>query len=165
MQRLVEGRELLGIDAADLLDRANVLLVKPFDGVANLAALVGQRDAHRATIDARALMIKEAHLDELLEVIGDVGAEVVAARTQLARGELLVAYVVEQQRLHRIDVSPAAAIELVLDHVEQAAVQPLHQCQGLEIEWPDILKPHFPIRSRLNRLCNGLHDDASLLSL
>src|SRR5262245_61202393 len=29
VQRLVEGRELLGIDAADLLDRANVLLVKP----------------------------------------------------------------------------------------------------------------------------------------
>src|SRR5262245_21423217 len=87
VQRLVEGRELLGIDAADRLDRANVLLVKPFDGVAHLATLVGQPDAHRATINARALMVQEAHLDELLEVIGDVGAEIVAARTQLARGE------------------------------------------------------------------------------
>ncbi len=42
-------------------------------------------------------MIEEAELDELLEVVGDVGAEIVTARAQLARGQLLVADVIEQQ--------------------------------------------------------------------
>ena len=76
-------------------------------------------------------MIEEAHLDELLQIVGHVGAEIVAARAQLARGELLVADIVQQQRLHRIDVGAAAAIELVLDDVEQAAMQPLDQASRL----------------------------------
>lgn len=75
-------------------------------------------------------MIEEAELDELLQIVGDVGAEIVAARAQLARGQLLVADVVEQESLHRVDVRAAAAIEFVLDHVEQPAMQPLHQSQG-----------------------------------
>ena len=101
---------------------------------ADFLALRGQADAHRAAIDARALMIEEAELDELLQIVGDVGAEIVAARAQFARGQLLVADVVEQQRLHRIDVGAAAAIEFILDDVEQAAMQPLHQSQRFEIE-------------------------------
>ena len=79
-------------------------------------------------------MIEEAELDELLQIVGDVGAEVVAARAQFARGQFLVADIVEQQRLHRIDVGAAAAIEFILDDVEQAAMQPLHQSQCFEIE-------------------------------
>ena len=39
VQRLVEHAELVGIDAADLLDRAHVLLVERVDDVADLAAL------------------------------------------------------------------------------------------------------------------------------
>src|SRR5262249_23021710 len=85
-------------------------------------------------------------------------------RAQLARGQLLVADVVEEQRLHRVDVGAAPPVEFVLDDVEQAAVQPLHQRQGLEIKWPDVFEPDFPISNRLNRFGNGLHDDASLLS-
>src|SRR5262245_63047958 len=73
VQRLVQGGELVGIDAADLLHRAHVLLVERIDDVAHLAALVRELDADRAAIDARTLMIEEAHLDELLEVVGDVG--------------------------------------------------------------------------------------------
>src|SRR5689334_1087921 len=91
MQRLVEHAELVGIDAADLLDRAHVFLIEGVDDVAHLAALVGELDAHRAPIDARALMIEEPHLDELLEIVRNVRAEIVAASTQLAGSELLVA--------------------------------------------------------------------------
>src|SRR5262245_7633915 len=80
VQRLVQRRELVGIDPTNLLDGAHVLLIERIDDVAHLAALLGQLDAHRAAIDPRALMVEEAHLDELLEVIGDVGAEIVAAR-------------------------------------------------------------------------------------
>src|SRR5262245_43243105 len=72
MQRLVEGRELLGVDAADLLDRANVFLVERLHDVAHLAALVGEPDADRAAIDARTLVVEEAHLHELLQIVGDV---------------------------------------------------------------------------------------------
>ena len=43
MQRLVQGGELVGGDAADLLHRANVLLVETLDDVANLAALSVRR--------------------------------------------------------------------------------------------------------------------------
>src|SRR5205085_125228 len=98
MQRLVQRRELLVGDAADLLDGLDVLLIERIDDAADFLALRGQTDADRATINARTLMIEEAELDELLQIVGDVGAEVIAARTQLARGELLVADVVEQER-------------------------------------------------------------------
>ena len=96
VQRLVEHAELVGVDAADLLHRAHVLLVERVDDVAHLAALFGELDAHRAAVDARALVIEETHLDQLLEIVGDVGAEIVAARAQLAGGQLLVADIVQQ---------------------------------------------------------------------
>src|ERR1700760_4854762 len=119
IQRLVQRRELLVRDAADLLDRLDVLLIERIDDAADLLTLRGQGNADRAAINARALMIEEAELDELLQIVGDVGAEIVAARAQLARGQLLVADVVEQERLHRVDVGAASAIEFVLDDVEQ----------------------------------------------
>src|SRR5215472_1403616 len=83
MQRLVERAELVGIDAADLLHRAHVLLVERLDDVAHFLALFGQLDANRAAVDARTLMIEEVHLDQLLEVVGNVRAEIIAARAQL----------------------------------------------------------------------------------
>src|SRR6201996_9559612 len=107
MQRLVQGRELLVGDATDLLHRLDVLLIERVDDAADFLALRGQADADRAAINARALMIEEAELDQLLEVVGDVGAEIVTARTQLARSQLLVADIIEQQRLHRVDVRTA----------------------------------------------------------
>src|SRR6201994_657152 len=125
VQRLVQRRELLVRDAADLLDRLDVLLIERVDDAADLLTLRRQANADRATIDARALMIEEAELDQLLQIVGHVGAEIIAAGAQLAGGQLLVADVIEQQRLHRIDVRATAAVELVLDDVEQAAMQPL----------------------------------------
>src|SRR5262244_3478983 len=121
MQRLVQGRELFVRDAADLLNRLDVLLIERIDDTADLLALRGQANADRAAINARALMIEEAELDQLLQIVGDVGAEIVTARAQFARGQLLVADIVEQKRLHRVDVGTATTIELVLDDIEQAA--------------------------------------------
>src|SRR5437868_2267788 len=96
VQGLVEAGELLVRDAADLLDRLDVLLIERVDDAADFLALRGQADADRATIDARALMVEEAELDELLQIVRHVGAEVIAARAQLARGQFLVADVIEQ---------------------------------------------------------------------
>src|SRR5262245_15633332 len=46
MQRLVQACELIGRDAADLLDRPHVLLIERTHGLAHVATLVGQLDAH-----------------------------------------------------------------------------------------------------------------------
>src|SRR6187402_2394633 len=134
VQRLVQGGELLVGDAADLLYGLDVLLVQRVDDVADFLALRGEADAYRAAVDARALVIEEAELDQLLQIVRDVGAEIVATGAQLAGGQFLVADVVQQQRLNRIDIGAAAAVELVLDDIEQTAMQALHQGQGFQIE-------------------------------
>ncbi len=157
MQRLVEHAELVGIDAADLLHRAHVLMVQRVDGVAHLAALLGELDAHRAAVDARTLMIEKSRLDQFLEIVGDVGAEIVAAGAQLAGGQLLVADIVQKQRLHRIDVGAAAAVELVLDDVEQTPMQALDQGQRLQIVRPDMVEARLAIGG-LDRLDDGFHE-------
>src|SRR5262249_1719952 len=82
VQRLVQRRELFIRDTTDLLDSLDVLLIERVDDAADLLALRRQADADRAAINARALMIEEAELDQLLQVVGDIGAEVVAARAQ-----------------------------------------------------------------------------------
>src|SRR5262245_15424528 len=160
VQRLVQRGELLARDAADLLNRLDVLLVERVDDLADLLALRGQADTHRAAINARALMIKEAKLNELLQIVGDVRAEIVAAGTQLTGSQLLVADVIEQQRLHRIDIGAAAAVEFVLDDVEQAAMQPLNESQSFEIER---LHPRLASStvSGFHRRRNGFHHDTS----
>src|SRR6202790_2911005 len=56
VQRLVQGREFLVRDAADLLHGLDVLLIERFDDAADFLALRGEADADRAAIDARALM-------------------------------------------------------------------------------------------------------------
>src|SRR6516165_8293092 len=160
MQRLVQRRELLIGDAADLLDRLDVLLIQRIDDATDLLALLRQANADRTTINARALMIEEAELDQLLQVVGDVGAEIVAARAQFARGQLLVADIVQEQSLHRIDVGAATAIELVLDNIKQAAMQPLHQRQCFQIE-----RLHGRLAGStvggFHRRRNGFHHDTS----
>src|SRR4051794_22262767 len=62
VQRLVQRDELVGVDAADLLHRAHVLLIELLDDVAHVTAFVGQLDAHRAAINAAALMVEKAEL-------------------------------------------------------------------------------------------------------
>ncbi len=141
---------------ADLLNRPHVLLVERIDDVAHFLALRGQLDADRAAIDARTLVIEEFHLHKLLEIVGDVGAEIITARAQFAGRQFLVTDVVEQQRLHRVDVGATAAVEFVLDDIEQAAMQPLNQRQGFLIEWPDGVEPNFTF-SRFDRLRDGFH--------
>src|SRR6266702_1146451 len=160
VQRLVKGCEFLVRDAADLFHGLDVLLIERVNDAADFLALRGEADTDRAAIDARALMIEEAEFDQLLQIVGDVGAEIITARAQLAGGQLLVADVIEQQRLHRIDVGATATIELILDHVEQAAVQPLHQSQCFEIErlHRSFARSAF---SGFHRRCNGFHHDTS----
>jgi hypothetical protein len=61
--------------------------------------------------------------------------------------------------LHRIDVGAPAAVELVLDHVEQPPVQSLDQGQGLEIERLDLFEARLTIGA-LRHVCYRFHFDA-----
>src|ERR1700730_1595800 len=160
VQRLVERRKLLVRDAADLLHGLDVLLIQRLDDAADFLALHGETNTDRAAIDARTLMIEEAEFDQLLQIVGDVGAKVVTARAQFARGQFLVADIVEQQGLHRIDVGAPAAIEFILDDVEQAAMQPLHQGQRFQIERLYRRLAGSAV-SGFHRRRNGFHHDTS----
>src|SRR5579862_1352115 len=161
VQRLVQRRELFVRDAADLLHRLDVLLIERIDDLADFLALSGQANANRTAIDARTLMVEEAEFDQLLQIVGDVGAEIVSARAQLARGQLLVANVIEQERLHRVDIGAATTIEFVLDDIEQAAMQPLNKSQSFEIERLNLsLLPRRTLDG-FHRGCCGFHHDTS----
>lgn len=105
----------------------------------------------------RLLVIEEAHLGgffRLYETNRDSN-HACAAR----RGQLLVAYVIEQQRRHRVDVGTAATIELVLDHVEQTAMQTFDQRESFEIK--RLNRRRRFISGRRHRLGCGFHHDTS----
>ena len=104
-------------------------------------------------------MIEEAHLDELLQIVRDVGAEIIAARTQLAGSELFVADIVQQQRLNRIDVGAATAVELILDDIKQTPMQTLDQRECFEIVRANMVEARL-VHGGLDRLDDGFHDDA-----
>ncbi len=86
----------LRADAADLLQGLELALEQSVHHLADLLPLVGEPDAHRAAVGGRALMIDVAGIDQLLEIVGDVRAEIVAAAGQLAGGQLGIADIVEQ---------------------------------------------------------------------
>src|ERR1700729_3537593 len=127
----IHPNEVIAGNAANLFDRTRMLLIDPGDDAVHLFASLGQADPDRATVDARAGMMEEADLDQLLDVVGNVRAEIIAARAQLASGQFLVADIVQEQRLHRVDVGSPSAVELILDHVQQSAMKPLDHRQSL----------------------------------
>ena len=134
LHQLVEFLELAGADAADLGDRIDGTVIERADGFGDLGAMFGQADADGAAVDPRALVIDIAEIDQLLEIVGDVGTEIVAAAAQLACGQFGIADVEQQQGLDGIDVGAVGAVELVLDDIEKTAVEPLDQLKRFQIE-------------------------------
>ena len=74
-----------------------------------------------------------AAFDQFLEIVGDVGTQIVAAGAQFARRQFLVAHVEKKQRLDGVDLAFVAAIQFVLDDIEKLAVKPLNQVEGFQI--------------------------------
>jgi hypothetical protein len=70
-------------------------------------------------------------VDQLLEVIGDVGAMVTAAECQLANGQLFLADVKQDQRLDIVDVADARAVQFSLDNFKTATVKTLNGSDGV----------------------------------
>src|ERR1700733_13968205 len=127
----VHSSEVVAGDTADLFNRTRVLLIDASDNAVDLLAPFGQADPNRAPVDPRTGMMEKSHLDQLLDVIGNIRAEIIAARAQFARGQFLVADIVQEQRLHRVDVGTAATVELILDDVQQPAMKPFDHGQSL----------------------------------
>ena len=88
-------------------------------------------------------MIDIARLDKLLQVVGDVRALIVPARLEFAGRQLGVADIEQQQGLNRIDFRCAGPLKIVLDDIEQPAVQAFDQGQGFQIAVLDLLSPSF----------------------
>src|SRR5262249_36067619 len=85
MKQLVKRREFVGIDATNLLHRARLLQAERLDNLANLPPFLSKLEVNRASINGRALLLQQADLCELLQIVRDVRSEIVAASAQLAR--------------------------------------------------------------------------------
>ena len=94
VQRSVQDQELIRIDSADLFNGTHVLLTESLDDVTHIPAFVAELDAYRAAVYAAALVIEKSRRDQLLEIVGDIRAQIVASRAQFARGQFPVADVV-----------------------------------------------------------------------
>lgn len=97
------------------------------DLVDDLQRLVGQGDADRAAVVRRALLLEIAHLGELLDVVGDVRALIVASLDEVADGDVLVADVGQQQGLYAVDVADAEPVQFGAQQIEESPVQALNQ--------------------------------------
>jgi hypothetical protein len=51
-----------------------------------------------------------AHINELLEIVGDVGAQIIAPRLQLSGGQFAFADVIEQQRLDAVELGSVQTV-------------------------------------------------------
>src|SRR5690606_33317113 len=77
----------------------------------------------------------------------------------LAGRQLALADIVEQKRLHAVELGAALAIELVLDHVQKQAMKPFDQAQGLQILASEIFTRRGLPRTYFFQYCT--HDTAS----
>ena len=108
-------------------------------------------------------MVDVTRLDQFLEVIGDVGALVMATALQLAGGQFGIRHVVDEQCLHRVDAGFAMALEIILDDLEQAAVEPLDEAERVEVA--ELHPAQSRIRDgRCGWLLFGWHDDTITLA-
>ena len=78
LHELVQDLEFVLPDASDLGDRGHVAVVESGDGTGDFRAFLGERDTDRTAVDARALVIDVAQIDQFLEIVGNVRAEIIA---------------------------------------------------------------------------------------
>src|SRR5690606_3751016 len=104
LERAVHLHELVRIDTADLLNRADVALVETGHDFSHFLPLLSQTDANRAAINTGLLVIDEAKVDQFLKIVGNVRSEIVTAGAQLTSRQFCIANIEEQKSLDRVDV-------------------------------------------------------------
>jgi hypothetical protein len=75
----------------------------------------------------RALLLQLAVLNHLLDVIGHVGAQIVAALRQLTDGQFIGSDIEQDERLDVINVPDALAIKLGFNDIKELTVHPFDQ--------------------------------------
>ena len=78
-------------------------------------------------------MIDVSTVNQLLQVVGDIRAEIVTARRQLADRQVVVADVVQNQALNVVDVVDTSPLQLGLHEFEELAMQSLDQEDALVV--------------------------------
>lgn len=84
LQELVHLGELVAADPADLLDRTDMALIELGDSFGDLLPLFRKADADRTAVDTGALVVDQAEIDEFLDVVGNVRAQIVTAGAKFA---------------------------------------------------------------------------------
>src|ERR1700731_2855020 len=87
----------------------------------------------RSAVMDRALVPEIPALNHLLDVVGDVRPEVIAAQRQLTDRDLGVPDVEQHHGLHVVDVVYPEPVELKLDNFQVMPVKPLNQRDDLKI--------------------------------
>src|ERR1041384_7462751 len=101
---------------------------------------------HQTAVICRTLLRQIAVFNKLLDVVGDVGAEIAAAVRQLGGRHHGVPDVEQHHTLHVVDVVDAEPVELQLHDVEKLSVKPLDKRDDVQIAVrhscsPDRVKP------------------------
>src|SRR3954465_2112918 len=146
----------VGLGDGGLLQQLDVPPVHPAQPIPQRATLIGQLDVDRAAIVHRALLRQIVVLDHLLDVIGDVGAEIAAAQGQLADGHLGVADVEQHHALHVVEVVNAVPVEFQFDNFEKPAVKLFDKGDDLQISLGhnDLLASPDQLPNQLNLATN-----------
>ena len=71
---------MIGADIAHRFQRTQMAVEQFAQHVAHRFALAGQAHQYRATIGFRTFVVDVATFDQLLEIVGNVGTQIVAAR-------------------------------------------------------------------------------------
>src|SRR5581483_11088916 len=86
------------------------------------------------------LLLEIAVLDLFPDVVGDVRAQVIAPAGQLADRVFVLADIEEDEALDVVQILDPELLQLVLQYLQELAVQTLGQTNGLEIR---LLNTHF----------------------
>ena len=78
-----------------------MFVVKGSDSVVDFSPFAGQADSHGTAVDSRSGMMQKASFDQLLNIVRDIRAEVIAAGAQFACSEFLIANIVKEAGLAR----------------------------------------------------------------
>src|SRR5208283_2645738 len=87
----------------------------------------------RTAVMRRALLRQISVLDHLLDIVGDVGAEIATAQHEFADGHLGITDIKQYHPLDVVDVVDPQPIELKLYHLQELPVKAFDQRDHFEI--------------------------------
>lgn len=103
-ERHVDVENFVGIDTCGFFHADSVTQEQVLDDIKDLASLFRQTDPDRTTINFTPLVVHEIIFNELLEVIGNIRALVIAPRFQFTCGDFIIADVEQKKPLDRVDL-------------------------------------------------------------